>query len=123
MLNWKRADDSWLANGFRVHQVAPSLWSLDNVPVSGSVEATDPIAEMGSLEACKFTAQRLHDQRRLGAKRQGLAAAGIASWALALIAANPFAFIVGGVLGTAALLELLATWFEGRIGRAREYMQ
>jgi hypothetical protein len=123
MLDWKRVDGSWFGNGFRVQQVGPALWSLENAEVQGSIDVSDPIARLGTLEACKHKAETLHDELRLMALRKRLGVIGAGGWALALVVANPIAFIVCGVIGSAALLELLATWLDGRVGGIREFVQ
>jgi hypothetical protein len=123
MLEWKRVDDSWLGNGFRVRQIAPALWLLDHSNPSGPVDVEGPIAELQTLQACKYKAEKLHEREVMGHRRNRLTAVGLAGWALALLAGNPFGFIVGGVVGSAALLELLATYYEGRVGGVRNYSQ
>lgn len=123
MLDWKRVDDSWFGNGFRVRRVAPKLWSLENAEVQGVIDVTGPIAELRTLEACKFKAESIHEAEQLGAHRRRLGAVGVAGWSLALIAGSPIGFIVGGVIGSAALLEWLATWLGDGVGGAQEYVQ
>lgn len=123
MLEWKRVDGSWFGNGFRVKQVAPTLWSLEHADQAVSVDVTGPIAQLHSLDACKYKAEELHEGERVAKQRRWLGAVGAGGWALAVLAGNPLGFIVGGVIGSAALLELVASWFEGRVGFAAEYKQ
>ncbi|MGD2059494.1 MAG: hypothetical protein PVF87_01385 [Acidimicrobiia bacterium] len=123
MLEWKRVDDSWFGNGFQVRQVAPTLWSLDYSTPPGPIDVEGPIAELQSLQACKYKAEKLHEKEAMSHLRSRLVAVGLAGWAVALIAGNPFGFIVGGVVGSAALLELASTWYEGRVGGIQNYLQ
>lgn len=123
MLEWKRVDESWFGNGFRVQQIAPKRWSLEHVTRSAPIDVSDPIAELGTLQACKYKAEAIHEAEQTRDLRRRLMAVGIGGWSLALIIGNPIGFIVGGVIGSAALLELIATWTDGRVGGVRSYTQ
>jgi hypothetical protein len=123
MLDWRRVGDSWLGNGFRVRQVAPSHWTLEYVEAPVAIDVEGPIAELSSLEACQHKAESLHDETKVKETRRRLAAVGAGGWALAVLSANPIGFLIGGVVGSAALLELAATWFERRVGSASEITQ
>jgi hypothetical protein len=123
MLKWKRVDGSWFGNGFRVQQVAPTLWSLELSGDSEPVEASDPVARLGTLQACKYKAETLHEEERMRDLRRRLTAVSVGGWSLAVIIGNPIGFIIGAVIGSAALLELIATWTDDRFGGMRSYTQ
>lgn len=123
MLSWKRVGDSWFGNGFRVQQVSTSQWTLEHVEVPVSVDASGPIAQLASLQACQHKAERLHHEARINVFRKRLAAVGVGGWALAALLGSPVGFIIGGVVGSAALLELGATWLDDRVGSVREFVQ
>jgi hypothetical protein len=124
VLKWKRVGQSWFGNGFRVQQVAPTRWSLEHVNESSEpIDVGEPIAELRTLQACQHKAEALHEIERTRDLRRRLSAIGVGSWSLALIVGNPIGFIVGGVIGSAALLELLATWTDGKVGGFRSYTQ
>lgn len=123
MLKWKKIGESWFGNGFRVHQVAPTLWSLERVIGYEPIGVNDPIAQLRTLQACKYKAETIHEATRVRDLRRRLLAAAIGGWSLAVIIGNPFGFIVGGVIGSAALLELIATWTDGKVGGIRSYTQ
>lgn len=123
MLTWKRVDGSWLGNGFRVRQVAPRLWSLEHLAGHRPVDVTEPIAQLATLEACKHKAEAIHREERVRDQRRRLLAVGVGGWSLALLLGSPVGFIIGGVIGSAALLELITTWTDGRVGGVRSYVQ
>lgn len=123
MLEWKRVDDSWFGNGFQVRRIAPSLWSLEHVSAGDAVDVSEPIAQLRTLEACKYEAEARHRTEGLAAKRRRLGAVALGGWSLALLSVNPVLFIAAGVVGTGALLELAAMYFEDRGGSIREFVQ
>jgi len=123
MLEWKRVDETWFGNGFQVRRIAPSLWSLEHVGVGESVYVSEPITEPGTLDACKHAAEMLHRVQELEARRRRLGAVAIGGWSVALLAANPVIFLAAGVIGTAALIEMAAIWFDARVGSVRDFVQ
>ncbi len=123
MLDWKRVDGFWFGNGFRVQQTAPTRWTLENIVGSEPIDVSEPIAELGTLQACKYKAERIHEARLMRDLRRRLLAVGVGGWSLALFIGNPVAFIVGGVIGSAALLELIASWADGKVGGVSSYTQ
>lgn len=123
MLTWKRVGESWFGNGFRVRQVAPRLWSLEHVSGSEPIDVSDPIAELRTLQACKYKAESLHESELLRDRRRRLLAVGVGGWSLALLLGNPIGFILAGVVGSGALLELIATWTDGKVGGVSSYTQ
>lgn len=125
MLDWKIVGDSWVGNGFRIRRKAQEHWILEfsgDDPGSVIVEH-EPIADLPTLQAAKRKAESLHVERHLSAHRQRLAMVGLGGWSLALLSGNPVVFIVGGVIGSASLLEFGMTWFDGRVGGARQLVQ
>ena len=123
MLEWKRVDDSWFGNGFQVRRIAPSRWSLEHARAGDAVDVSDPITELSTLEACKYEAEARHRAEELATRRRRLGAVAIAGWSLAVLSVNSVLFIVAGVIGTAALLELAAMYLEDRAGGARDFVQ
>lgn len=127
MLEWKLVGDSWYGNGYRIDRVAPYVWQLEEVAATGDQEQvsvrTEPIATLPTLAACQQKAEMLHETRRRALLRQRLTMVGIGGWSVAMLATNPFMFVAAGFIGSAALLELTMTWFEGRVGGARELRQ
>jgi len=123
MLEWKKVDDSWFGNGFQVRRIAPSLWSLEHPSAGEAVDVSEPITQLGTLDACKYEAEVRHRTQEMAAKRRRLGAVAVGGWSLALLAANPVLFIAAGVVATAALLEIAAMWFDDRVGGVRDFVQ
>jgi len=123
MLEWKKVDGSWFGNGFQVRRIAPSLWSLEHVSGGDAVDVSDPIAELSTLEACKYEAEARHRAEEDSARRRRLGAVAIGGWSLAVLSVNPILFIAAGVIGTAALLEIAAMYFDDRAGSVRDFVQ
>lgn len=125
MLEWKMVGDVWLGNGFRIEHRAPSRWNLHEAAgeTDGGVATTSLLAELPTLQACQFEAERLHVEQATSTARHRLALVGVGAWGLAIIGGSPVAFVLGSVVGTAAILELGTTWIEGRTGGARDHMQ
>jgi hypothetical protein len=123
MLNWKNVDGSWFGNGFRIQKVDSTLWLLEETASGAAVTVADPIAELPTLQAAKYKAEGLHQDRVMNMRRRRMAAIAAAAWSIAVLSAHPVVFLLTGAVGIAAALEIVATWFEGRVGRAREMTQ
>ena len=125
MLDWRRTDGYWFGNGFRIRRVGETRWQLEeNTDDGGSVMVdAEPIAVLPTLAACKHHAQTLHTRGRISLLRERLTIVGLGGWALALLAGHPIVFLVAGIVGSAALLELIMTYVENRTGGARELTQ
>lgn len=126
MLNWREVDGSWFGNGFRIERLSPRTWRLEEVARSDrvSIALVDGVsADLPTLQAAKFEAERHHSDRALTRTRERLAIVAGCSGALAILGANPVLLVLSGVVGGAALLELAMTWFEGRVGGAEQIVQ
>ncbi|HUG08204.1 MAG TPA: hypothetical protein VMP13_04835 [Acidimicrobiia bacterium] len=125
MLDWRRADEYWFGNGFRIHRMGPARWELEEHAGDGGSVIVDPepIAALPTLAACKHKAETLHTRRRVALLRRRLTLIGLGGWVLALLGGHPVVFLAAGVVGSAALLELIMTYVECRNGGARELTQ
>jgi hypothetical protein len=126
MLDWRRIDGSWFGNGFRIEQASPAVWRLEEVQHAqdGSVSVdTDPIAALPSLQACKYHAEMLHNDRELTATRQRLGLVSLGALSLAVLSGSPLVLIAAAVIGGASIVELTLTWFDGRVGSATDLVQ
>jgi hypothetical protein len=125
MLDWKMVDGLWFGNGFRIQREAQEHWLLEHNGIgTGSVTVEiEPIADLPTLQAAKYKAEELHDEREVSARRKRLGMIGLGGWSLALLSGNLVVFIVAGVIGLASLLEFGMTWFDDRSGGARELVQ
>ncbi len=127
MLTWTEIDGKWFGNGFRIERSDRGDWRLTENTAeesAGPITMGAPLADLPTLSACKYKAEAIHEVQRVSELRQRLGAviAGAASLAV-LGAGNPIVVIVCLVVGGAAGLELMSTWFEGRVGGAREIRQ
>jgi hypothetical protein len=125
MLDWRRSDGYWLGNGFRIRRVGSARFELEEHAGDGGSVIVDPepIAALPTLAACKHKAETLHTGRQVALLRQRLTLIGFGGWVLALLGGNPIFFLVAGVVGSAALLELIMTFVEHRTGGARDVRQ
>lgn len=125
MLDWRRTDGCWFGNGFRIRRVGETRWQLEENRDDGRSVMVDvePIAVLPTLAACKHYAQTLHTRGRISLLRHRLIIVGFCSWALAVVAGHPIVFLAFGVVGSAALLELIVSYFDNRTGGARDLIQ
>lgn len=128
MLTWRRVNDHWRGNGFLIEHPSPHEWHLFDASVLGTnstiVADPAPIASLPTLSAAKYKAEHLHQETELAIlrRRLGAVAAGFGSLAV-LSSSAPVVAIVFSVIAGAAALELITTWFESRVGGARQVMQ
>lgn len=127
-LEWRRVDDSWLADDFRIDRIAPRAWLLSPVEPADSprVQVEEgPIVVLPSLRACQHRAQSLRNEDLLRAKRQRLAAVSAVAMAVAVFwSSAPLVAAVAGVVGAGALIDLGLTWLQrGQVGTVRDLVQ
>ncbi len=127
MLTWTATNGAWFANGFRIQRTAPAVWSLYEASAAQSSAVMiepSPLASLPTLSACKYKAEEIHDRNATSALRGRLLSALVTSVAIWVLASgNPVVVVVALVIGASSLLELLMTWFEGKVGGAREVLQ
>lgn len=126
MLNWRHVDDGWVSNGFKIERISPTSWRLADVVASDAPSIavdSDGFRVLPSLEACKYEAEVLQAHRARATSRSRLAAVGAGALAIASVSTNPVVFVGLGVIGVAALLELVMTWFDDRVGGASNFTQ
>lgn len=127
MLTWTRSGDHWRGNGFRIERRASRQWVLYDSGAdhhSGMVTTSDALASLPTLSAAKYKAEHLHQRRKLSASRQRLGAVVVGASALgAFLSAYPMAVMVLAVVALSAMLELIMTWFDDRVGGAGEVTQ
>lgn len=127
MLTWTATNGAWLANGFRIQRTAPAVWSLYDAsaaPSSAVMVEPSPLASLPTLSACKYKAEEIHDRDATSALRDRLMSALVASVAVwVLSSGNPVVVVVALIIAASSLLELLMTWFDGKVGGAREVLQ
>lgn len=128
MLTWTRKSEAWFGNGFRIDRESPERWVLvENFrtdDLSMVVTEPTPLAISASLTACKFEAETLHRTAMLARQRRLLMGVLLGTGALGALGAAYPLFIIGAiVIGTAAVLELVMTWYEPMTGKVRDSIQ
>lgn len=127
MLTWRAVDGNWFANGFRIQRSSPGRWALYETrrdPTPAVAAEPIPLASLPTLSACKYKAEDLHTRQVTSSLRQRLAAVALAAASIvALGVANPLVVMAFGVIAVASLLELAMTWFDDRVGGARDFTQ
>jgi DICT domain-containing protein len=126
MLTWRRANNVWLGNGFKIERHSDCSWTLEEADsaVAVGVTVAEPLAELPSLSACKYKAEQLHHADRTAVLRRRLKTVFFASGLVALVmASQPIVMIAALVISGASALELLMTGVDGRVGGARQIVQ
>jgi hypothetical protein len=72
MLTWKRDDEGWVANGYRIRLVRPYTWELLDSTAADAVVITErtPLAVTRTLSQCKREAELLAAATRIGELRR-----------------------------------------------------
>lgn len=127
MLTWTRVNGNWRGNGFLIKPHPTREWDLYEAPPrdeSSHVFVEElPLASLPTLSACKYKAETLHSQTEVASTRARLGVVSSSSVAIMFLTGNPLVVIACGVVATAALIELVMTWFGDLPGRVREIIQ
>lgn len=127
MLTWSQSGDHWLGNGFRIERRSSRQWVLYDIEgqdESSLVRSTDPIAMLPTLSAAKYKAEHVHQKRQLATSRQRLGAVVVGALAIAaFFSSYPMVVMTFFVVAASALLELVMTWFDRKVGGADQVTQ
>ena len=129
---WRSDAPSWDYRGYRIVKKGPRRFVIDPSGSTGQqllvsaaeprVSAVDETA-LPTLAASKFVVRELIGLDRLRRRRNRLLAVSVlALGPVAVMAPSPVTLVMLAV-GGAALLELMMTWFDGRVGGARDISQ